>query len=121
MDSNTRISDFHVRFIDGKTLSGSIDKLYLLNNYILRSGRECISSIIFYFHDVNNYDHCLTLRNNRRTRRFIVEFYHYYDQLNNRVDISNDQQKLDLNSVLSCLNNMNNLNDLIVDYILYPY
>ncbi len=121
MDDLIQISDFQVRLVNGKTFSKPIEQLSWLDGQISRHGRHSIAYITFFFHKPTHKVYYLTLRANDTCGTFHPEFYHYYNQNNDKVSISFTQKVFDLNSVMYILRQTNNLDISLGQHIINPF
>ncbi len=118
-----QLRDFQVRFTLEQTRTYSIEQINELDEMIRIYGRGIISYITFFFHNNNNQHkfHNITLRNSGYDDKFVVEFYHYYNQRFDRIELSREEQVSDFTSVMNCLNSSQNLNSRLGQYIVNPF
>jgi hypothetical protein len=98
-----------------------IENISELNDLIRSYSRNIITQITFYFYDSNYKNHYLTLRNTEHNNdKFIVEFFHHYNNCFERIELSREEKIRDLNCVMNCLSNFNHLNNDLIPYIINP-
>ena len=122
--SNNRASQiisFQVRLDTGQTINEPIENIRELSNIIRQYGRGIIAKISFYFHDSRHQFHNLILRNSEHNDRFVVEFYHYYNQYMERVELSREERMNDFVTVMNCIHNSENLDSRLGQYIIDPF
>lgn len=116
-----QLREFHVHFQVNQTRIYSIEQLRELEEMIRIYGRGIISYITFFFHDSRRKFHSLTLRNSEQNDRFVVEFYHSYNQQLERLELSREEQVSDFHSVISCLSSRQNFNSILLPFIVNPF
>lgn len=116
-----QLRDFQINFVNGQNINERIENINELNEIIRIYGRNIISSITFYFYNGQDNSYYLILRNTHQNDRFVVEFYHYYNQYLQRVEISREDQQYDITTVVNYLNTRQNLNTHLVRFIVDPF
>jgi hypothetical protein len=122
MIPQVQLRDFQVRLNNGQSINEPINNIRELDDLIRIYGRGIIGTITFYFYDNNHPYHTLILRNTEHNNNtFVVEFYHYYDQYLQKVELSTNQKMIDYRTVRNYLNNNQNLVSGLVRYIIDPF
>lgn len=116
-----QLREFQVQYNLGQTRIYSIDQINELDEMIRIYGRAIISSIKFLFHNNQHPFYYLILRNTGHNDRYVVEFYHYYNQYFERVEMSREQRQADFNIVSSLLSSRPNLDTRLVNFIIQPF
>jgi hypothetical protein len=116
-----QLRDFEIRFSNGQSRNDPIESISELDEIIRIYGRGIIAKITFYFHDSSHKFHSLILQNSENNDRFVVEFYHYYNNEFQRVELSREQQESDFVTVLDCLKKCRNLNSQLEPFIIKPF
>ena len=116
-----QLRDFQIRFTNGQIINEPIENIRELDEIIRIYNRSLIAKISFYFHDSQRAFHNIILRNTESNDRFIVEFYHFYNQISHRVELSREEQINDFTVVMNCLNSRQNLSRNLVPYIINPF
>ena len=119
--NSLQINTFHVLLNTGQTRNEPIENIRELDEIIRIYGRRIIAQITFYFHNNQRQFHSLILRNTGHDDKFVVEFYHYYNQHMERIEISRDEKMRDFTTVMDCINNGTNLNRCLVPFIVDPF
>lgn len=115
-----QIHEFYVHLNNGQHINYNIDNINELDNIIRIYGRKIINSITFYFYDNKHQFHNLILKNINNDR-FIVEFFHYYNSESLRFELIRDQQYNDFTNVMNVLYSTQNLQSLLIPYIINPF
>ena len=115
-----QLREFQIQLNNGQTRIYNIEQINELDEMIRIYGREIISSIKFLFHNQDPFYYVI-LRNTGYNNSFIVEFYHYYNQYIERIDICREQKVIDYNTILSLLNTRQHLNSRLVQFIINPF
>jgi len=96
------IKSFVVFFTNGEKLKKTICHFYLVEEYIYHHGTHTIKKIIFdLYHSSQTIEyfpygiHNIVIENTFNNNWFRINFYHYYNCSNQRIDISINQQKTD--------------------------
>lgn len=98
------LRDFQIRFRSGQIINEPIEKIRILDELVRIYGLVSIAKISFYFHDPQHKYHNLILRNtNYNSKIFPIEFYHYYNQQMERVELSTEEKVNDLLAVIYCM------------------
>lgn len=116
-----QLREYQVQYNLGQTRIYSIDQINELDEMIRIYGRGIISSIKFLFHNNQHPFYYLILRNTGQNDKFVVEFYHYYNQYIERVEMSREQRQADFNIIMSLLSSTQNLNSRLVSFIINPF
>lgn len=116
-----QLKDFQIRLDSGQTINEPIDNINELDEIIRIYGRNIITKISFYFHDSDRGFHNIIFRNTEPNDRFVVEFYSYYNQQNQLVELSFEEKFNDFTSVMNCLIQKSNINLKLVPYIIHPF
>ena len=119
--ASSQISSFQIRLDTVRTINEPIENIQELSNIIRQYGRGIIAKISFYFHDSRHQFHNLILRNTEHNDRFVVEFYHYYNQYMERVELSREERINDFAEVMNCILNSANLDSHLGQYIIDPF
>lgn len=119
--SLSQIESFQVRFENGTIIHHPISDFHLVDTHIQQYGRSSIAKISFYFLTHNHMFHNLILRNTEHNDRFVVEFYHYYNQNNQRVELTLEQKLADFRSVMNVIIHTRNLDDRLGQFINNPF
>ena len=116
-----QLKDYQIRFNSGQTINEPIENINELNEIIHIYGRSTIAKISFYFHNSIRRFHNIILRNTETNDRFIVEFYHYYNQQNQRIELTFEEQFNDFTVVMNCLIQNQYINLNLIPYIINPF
>jgi hypothetical protein len=121
VNTNIQLRDFYVRLLSGQTINEPIENIRELDQIIRIYGRNIISSITFYFYDSDHPDHYIILRNTRQNDKFIVEFYHYYDQYHQCVELTREKKLYDFECLINCLRNQQNISRHLLRFTIDPF
>ena len=116
-----QLKDFQVRLDSGQTINEPIENISELDEIIRIYGRGIIAKISFYFHDSIRGFHNIILRNTEDNDKFTVEFYEYYNQQNQRVELTFEEKLNDFTVVINCLTQKQNININLIPYIINPF
>ena len=116
-----QITRFQVNLDNGQPVNEPIHNINTLDDILRVYGRGIINSITFYFHNTQHRYYYLTLRNSRQNDIFVVEFFHYYNQHLEQVQITREEKEQDLEAVMELINRTNNLNSRLGRFIQNPY
>ena len=116
-----QITRFQVNLDNGQPINEPIDQFNAVDEIIRNYGRRIIHSITFYFHNSQYPYYYLTLRNSRQDNIFVVEFFHYYNQHLEHVQITREEKERDLEAVMELIHRTNNLNSRLGRFIQDPY
>jgi hypothetical protein len=119
--NSIQLRRFQVILNTNQFVNEPIENIRELSEIVRIYNTSIISSIIFYFYDVNHQDHYLILRNTQQNNIFIVEFYHYYDRYIQRVELSREEQITDFTTVINYLNSNQTLSRSLVHSIINPF
>lgn len=119
--NSLQVSDFQIRLINGKTFNKPFEQLSWLDSHVSRHGLSSVAYITFYFHTTSHKIYYLSLRASDHSTVFNVEFYHYYNERDEKVNISLSQKIRDFTSVMYAINHTGNLNDILGQYIIDPF
>lgn len=119
--NNYQLHQYQIYLNTGQIIVEPIENIQELRNIIHNYGRNIILSITFYFYDGEHPDHYLILRNTRQNNRFIPEFYHYYDEFYQRVELSRQEQRSDFRNVINYLNTRRTIANRFVPYVIDPF
>jgi hypothetical protein len=101
----------------------TIQQISILANYIQRHGISSIRKLIFEFIPSPHFPythHNISLCNTGNTS-FTVQFYHYYNSLNQLNILREDIQKQDFHALITFLYDDPILQDKIISYIHPPF
>jgi hypothetical protein len=121
MSNLLQITDFQVRITNGKTYCKPVEELSWLSRCIDRYGRDSIACITFYFRMPRHKMYYICLRANDDSRKFHVEFNHYYNEREEKVNSSFQNKLRDFNSLMVAINQTGNLNDTLGYWIINPF
>jgi hypothetical protein len=116
-----QIITFQVRLNTGRIINEPIENIQELSNIIRQYGLGIIAKISFYFRDNRHQFHNLILRNTEYNDRFVVEFYHYYNQYMERVKLSREERLNDFTEVMNCIRGLENLDSQLGKHIIDPF
>lgn len=116
-----QLKNFQIRLDSGQTINETIETINQLDEIIRIYGRSIIAKISFYFHDSMRGFHNIILRNTETNDKFTVEFYQYYNQENQLVQLTFQEQLNDLTVVMNCLVQNSNINLKLVPFIINPF
>lgn len=116
-----QVRDFQVRFINGVVINDNVDRLHVLRDILTTYGRAMLAKITFYFHDNDNLFHNIIFRKLTHEDRFIVEFYHTYDDQMRHVEMSQYEKMRDFAAVVNILAYEGGLNNLLTPYVINPF
>ena len=116
-----QINTFQVRLNTGQIVNEQIENIQELFNIINQNGRGNIAKISFYFNDNQHQFHNLILRNTEHSDKFIVEFYHYYNQYMEQVELSREERLNDFTAVMNCIRSSENFVIQLGQHIIDPF
>lgn len=116
-----QINTFQVRLNTGQIINEPIENIQELLNIVNQYGRGIIAKISFYFHDSRHQFHNLILRNTEHNDKFVVEFYHYYNQYMEQVALSREERLNDFTAVMNCIRSSENLDIQLGQHIIDPF
>ena len=83
---------------------------------------DIVERVTFFFHDHNLPFHYLILRKTNELRgRFIVEFFHYYNQAGRRIELSEEEKLRDFAAVINMMRGHQWLRDNLHRFIIDPF
>jgi hypothetical protein len=129
MDNEIQIiKSFIVQFTDGKKLKKRIEHFYLVEEYIYLHGTYTIKKIIFDFIILNRKTtyfpygiHNIVIENLFDNNKFKVNFYHYYNCLNERIEFSKEQYQKDYYIMMKLLESTYCIYYYLGQHIIYPF
>lgn len=116
-----QLMSFQVNLTDGHHINEPIQQFNTVDEIIRNYGRQIISSITFYFHNTQHQYYYLTLRNSRQNNIFVVEFFHYYNQHFEQIQLTREEKERDLEVVMNLINRTNNLDRGLGRFIHNPH
>jgi|UniRef100_A0A6C0DWP1 hypothetical protein len=116
-----QINTFQVRLNTGQIINEPIENIRELSNIIGLYGLGIIAKISFYFRDNSHQFHNLILRNTEHNDKFVVEFYHYYNQYMERIKLSREERLNDFIAVMNCIRSSENLDSQLGKQIIDPF
>lgn len=116
-----QIITFQVRLNTGQIINEPIENIRELSNIIGLYGLGIIAKISFYFRDNSHQFHNLILRNTEHNDKFVVEFYHYYNQYMERIKLSREERLNDFIAVMNCIRSSENLDSQLGKQIIDPF
>lgn len=116
-------SHFRILYYGRKSEYYTIQQISILANHITMYGISSIRQIIFEFIPSPQFPythHNISLCNTGK-ESFIVQFYHYYNSLNQLTILREDIQKQDFHTLITFLYQHPTLQDKIIPYIHPPF
>ena len=119
--SRSQIEYFQINLFNGNIIHRPVSRFCMLDDILRNYTRNYISQIIFYFNDPILSFRTLTLRNTQHNNIFVVEFFHTYNHLFEKIEMSDDQKIADYQAVLNLLNRTRNINVRFTPFIINPF
>lgn len=116
-----QVMNFQIRFNNGQIRYEPINNLNELDEIIRIYGRQIIAKVSFYFHDPAHQFHNIILRNTEHDDKFTVEFWNYYNQYHEKVELTSDEKRRDFNAIIRYITQYSNLNNNFKPYIIDPF
>jgi hypothetical protein len=121
MTHTIQLNNFQINLDNGSIRTEPIHHINELNELVRVYSRNIITQLTFYFYNSQHKNYYLTLRNSGQDNKFVVEFFHYYNQHFERIDLTREEKVRDFTSVMDCLHNHIHLNRNLVPYIINPF
>jgi len=113
-----QVRNYRIDHFNGQSFNEPIQEINTLATHLRYYINE-VAQVTFFFHDHLHPFHYLILRKTQQANRFIVEFYHYYNEQVERVELSINHQHSDFGAVINAMRQSewlhNNLQNLIIN------
>ena len=116
-----QVRNFQIRFNNGQIRYEPIENIHELDEIIRIYGRQIIAKVSFYFHDPAHQFHNIIIRNTEQNDKFTVEFWNYYNQYFEKVELTSDEKRRDLDMIMNYITQHSNLNNNFKPYIIDPF
>jgi hypothetical protein len=99
-----QVRNYRIDHINGQSFNEPIEEINTLATHLRYYINE-VAQVTFFFHNNHQPFHHLILRKTQQgNNRFVIEFYHYYNEQVERVERSLNQQHSDFASVVNAVN-----------------
>ena len=114
-----QVRNYRIDHTNGQSFNEPIEQINTLATHLQYYVNE-VAQVTFFFHNHNQPFHYLILRKTHQgNNRFVTEFYHYYNEQVERVELAVNQQHSDIAAVVNAMRQSpwlrNNIHRFIID------